>query len=219
MSTRRIPAASVDANDPTELVDDGRDRRLGNSTIAGEPVPFAHPPVERRLSSDPELRGLVDRLVAEAYDAGRADGLATGREEGASSIDRLAQAITLTVTDVEERMEEARQATVGGLLDLAIAIAEAVIGRTPHDDGAALVRRVEEAMDVLDERPLTLAVSASDEEAVRGAAEGIEDLAVEVDPSLSPGEGTLRGGWSFADLTHAAAWDAIRRHLDDAEDS
>jgi flagellar biosynthesis/type III secretory pathway protein FliH len=119
------------------------------------------------------------------------------------------------VTDVEERMEEARQATVGGLLDLSTAIAEAVIGRTPHDDGASLVRRVEEAMDLLDERPLTLAVSATDEEVVRRAAEGIDDLTVEVDPGLSPGEGRIRGGWSFADLTHAAAWEAIRRHLDD----
>lgn len=217
MNARRIPAASVDVGDSPEGVDDGRDRLLGNSTLADEPVPFAHPPVEQRLLSDPELSALVDRLVSEAYNTGRTEGLTAGRQGCAADTDRLAQAITLTVTDVEERMEEARQATVGGLLDLAVAIAEAVIGRTPHDDGAALVRRVEEAMDLLDERPLTLSVSATDESSVRAAASGLDDLTVEVDRSLSPGEGRLRGGWSFADLTHAAAWEAIRRHLADSD--
>lgn len=213
MASRRIPAASVDAGHDDDLAHAGEARRLTTTVLGGSGLPVSHPPVAQRLASDSELARHVEQLVAEAFEAGRAEGRREGADEQAARLEHLAQAVTLTVTDVEERIEEARQAAVGGMLDLAVAIAEVVIGRTPHDDGAAVLRRVEEALEHLDERPLTLMVSPVDETAARTAADAIEDLAVEVDGSLAPGEARLRGGWSSADLTHGAAWEAVRRQL------
>ena len=215
MSTRRIPGWSVTTDEEFVPVDPGELRRLDDARTIGEPVTFGQPAIERRLDLDPELRHHVDRMVAEAHAAGLAEGHAAGVAETVERLDRLSQAVTLTVTDVEERMEETRQTTVGGVIELATSIAEAVLGRTPHDDGAALLRRVEEALDLLDERPLTLSVSPIDLDVAEQAASSIEDLAVESDPGLQAGEARLRGGWSHADLTRAAAWDAVRRHLDD----
>ncbi len=219
MSTRRIPASSVTTDEEFEPIDPGELKRLADARTIGEPLTFGQPAIERRLHLDPDLRAHVDRLVDEAHAAGFAEGHAAGVDETNARLDRLAQAITLTITDVEERMEQARQSTAGGVVELATAIAEVVLGRTPHDDGAALLRRVEEAMDLLDERPLVLSVSPDDLAVAEQAAAAIDDLTVEADASLQPGEARLRGGWSHADLTRAAAWESIRRHLDDADQS
>ncbi|MEO1062699.1 MAG: FliH/SctL family protein [Actinomycetota bacterium] len=219
MSTRRIPSWSVTTDEEFEPIDPGDLRRLADARTIGEPMTFGQPALERRLDLDPELRAYVTQRIAEAHAAGVAEGHMAGVIESTDRVDQLAQAVTLTITDVEERMEQARQATTGGIIDLSVSIAEVVLGRTPHDDGATMLRRAEEALDLLDERPLTLTVSPIDVELVEAAAAGLEDVVIATDASLQPGEAQLRGGWSHADLTRAAAWEAIRRHLDDTEAS
>ena len=217
MSTRRIPASSVSTDEEFEPIDPGELKRLADARTIGEPLTFGQPAIERRLRLDPDLTAYVDRLVRESQEAGYAEGHAAGVAEANERLDRLAQAITLTIPDVEERMEQARQSTTGGVVELATAVAEVVLGRTPHDDGAAVLRRVEEAMDLLDERPLVLSVSPDDLDVAEQAADDLDDLSVEADASLQPGEARLRGGWSHADLTRAAAWESIQRHLDDID--
>lgn len=225
MKSRRIPGAAVaGAGDapapfrpmhripsPAIAFDDTAEESIPDDLPAVRP--FGQPSVDERLRLDPELHAHVDRIVAQARADGEREGREAGRAEAEQRIDSLSRSVALSVSEIEDRLEHTRQANIGGLIDLAKAIAKQVIGRTPHDAGAALLARLEEVADLLDERPLTIRVSPTDADVIRAAKKGHPDLAVDVDASLQPGEAVVTGGWSHADLTHAAAWEALERHL------
>ena len=126
----------------------------------------------------------------------------------------LGRAITLACAEMVESLDSARRANVGGMVELARCMAELVMGRTPHDGGAAVLNRLREALERLDERELTISVNPEDVAMVSQGLSTELGLTISGDPSLAPGEARIRGGWSHADLTHAAAWAAVQNAVD-----
>ncbi len=218
---RRIPSAAVSGSTGSGAPTPATRGPLIAAAAAPPPdgttigVAVGQPPVQRRLDLDPELAAHVTKLVAQAHTAGHLAGRAEGERAAMERADQLARSVALAVGEIEHVLERDRQAATGGIVELAVAIAETVIGRTPHDGGAAVVARIADALDHLDERPLTVRVAEDDLSAVRAAAEGLDDVVVQADASLSPGEARVSGAWSHADLTRAAAWAAIQRMLDE----
>ena len=98
-------------------------------------------------------------------------------------------------------------------IDTAVAIAEFVLGRAPHDDGAALARRIAEALPALDDDELTIAIHPQDWDAVGEAVQLPAGVTIERDPALRPGEARITGRWAQADLTREAALAVAREVL------
>jgi len=188
-------------------------RRLDGAAVAGEAHAFGQPPAPKTLELDPRLRALLDDETGRARDAGYALGLVDGQAQAGARVESLAAAIALAAAETGAQIAEARRSTIGGVVALAEAIAEAVIGRTPHDGGHSTLARVEQALEHLEDRPLTIVVHPVDEELLARALEGRSGLAVRADGRLTPGEARLEGGWSHADLTREAAWAAVREAL------
>lgn len=183
-------------------------RLLSLPTLDAEPRVLSAP----APALDAFTRARVEEAAKAAYDQGRRDGAADARTEAAAAAERvtaaLAQARDAAVAELASLRAEQAHATVS----LATAIAEAVLGREPHDGGQALLARVRDALASLDDAPLVVRVHADDLDAV---AAGVLDerVSVEVDPRLAPGEGRITGPWAQADLTREAAWGAVRAVL------
>lgn len=183
-------------------------RLLSLPTLDAEPRVLSAP----APALDGFTRARVEEAAQAAYDQGRRDGAADARTEAAAAAERitaaLAQARDAAVAELASLRAEQAHATVS----LATAIAEAVLGREPHDGGQALLARVRDALASLDDAPLVVRVHAEDLDAV---AAGVADerVSVEVDPRLAPGEGRITGPWAQADLTREAAWGAVREVL------
>ncbi len=188
--------------------------RLAAAVVGEEARTFGQPSVERTAELDPRVRQVIDAERRRAHDAGYAAGVAEATAHLDERIGTLARAVTLACGELLEQLDSTRQATVGGVVALAEDIARVVIGRTPHDGGAAALDRVEAALERIDDRPVRVLVHPDDHDLMATALAGRPELSVSDDPSLLPGEVRLRGGWSQADLTRAAAWEAVRTALE-----
>jgi flagellar biosynthesis/type III secretory pathway protein FliH len=188
-------------------------RRLSATALGEEAQSFGQPPIDKTLELDPRLRALLDEETRRAREQGYAEGLREGRTETDGHVERLAAAVALAASETTAKIDEARRATIGGVVALAEAIAEAVIGRTPHDDGQTVLSRTEEALELLEDRPLTIYVCPTEESFVARATAGRDGLVVRADAGLQRGEARIDGTWSHADLTREAAWDRIRQSL------
>lgn len=192
-------------------------RRITAAMLGEQARTIGQPPTERVLDLDPQLRAYLEAERQKAYASGYETGRSEGTAETLNRSDALARAITLACAETVEHLESARRANIGGMVDLARAMAEVVLGRTPHDGGAAVLARTREVLERLDERELAISVHPDDLQLV---ASGLSDhlgATVNPDPSLQPGEARVRGGWSHADLTRAAAWDAVQAAIDDVD--
>jgi flagellar biosynthesis/type III secretory pathway protein FliH len=182
----------------------------------------APPPATRAISLeappaalDETTRRAVDAAVSDAYARGVAEGRSEGRAEAARDHERAVEAITAAAREAAAALQAVRGEQAETLVDLAAAIAEAVIGREPHDGGRALLARVRGALAATDDGPLTVHASPQDIEVIAAGLAAVE-VQVLPDPALQPGEARVAGPWAHAELTHAAAWAAIREVLDGA---
>jgi flagellar biosynthesis/type III secretory pathway protein FliH len=184
-------------------------RRLTAPPIATRAISLEAPPA----ALDETTRRAVEAAVSDAYARGLAEGRSEGRAEAARDHERAIGAITAAARDAAAALQAVRGEQAEALVDLAAAIAEAVIGRQPHDGGRALLARVRDALAGMDDGPLTVHASPQDIEVIAAGLRGV-DVEVLPDPALQPGEARVAGPWARAELTHAAAWDAIREVLD-----
>lgn len=163
---------------------------------------------------DPVVRARVEEAATRARAQGHAEGVAEGRrallEDGA----RLAEAIRAGGAEAAERLAQARAARADEVVELALALARAVLDREPHDGGIALLRHVRAALEQIDDEPLTVRVSPADAAVVERGLADLHGIAVAADPSIAPGEGRISGPWAHADLRAAAALEALRDVLD-----
>ncbi len=192
---------------------------IGSSTSQLWTQGSAPPSGERRRSArvgDP-LIGVptAEQLESErsaAYEAGRRDGIAEGQATARQNAEMLYGQVVREVGRLVEGQQVERQQLAVGMIELAIEVATAVLGRTPHDGGAALIERLRSACGGSLQAVTTVQVSPVDVEAVRSAMSGI-NVGVEADPQLGPGEARMSGDWSSSAATVGSITEVIRRHL------
>lgn len=163
---------------------------------------------------DPVVRDLVERATADAYRRGHADGHREGMSAAADHADQLARSVSAALDAASQTVTVDRAACASEAVELALAIAETVLRREPHDGGAAVAATVRDVLAQLVDPAPTVLVHADDQDLVAAA---LADLPVVVqgDPSLQPGDARVRGGWADVDLSRTAAWSAVREALDD----
>lgn len=162
---------------------------------------------------DEFVRARVSEARAAAFDEGRRHGAEQARQDLGAALERIESAFASVRSD----LRALQQARAGAAVDLAEVMATAVLGRVPHDGGEVLLGRLREALGRLDDAPLTVRVHPTDAELVTAAVARAGEVAVTADPALPAGEAVVEGAWARADLTRAAAWDAIRDLLEGAE--
>lgn len=165
---------------------------------------------------DPVVRESVEQASEAAFSRGYEAGVAEGRRAALADSEDLAARLTSGAREAATTLQAARAEHAGAVLDLALEIARAVLGREPHDGGATLLERLRTVLTELDDAPLTVTVHPDDADAVARAVRDASELAVEADAGLRPGEARVRGPWSRAELTIDAALAAVREVLGDA---
>lgn len=183
---------------------------LRQPTLAAERATVAVPDP---FAIDPVVRASVERATTDAYERGFAEGMAAGRREAYNEAQELAELIRGAARDAAVRLAEARAARATEVVELALAIAEQVIGHEPHDGGMTLVERVRATLEQLDDEPLRVLVHPEDVSPVERGIVGARNVRVEADATLQPGEARVEGPWSRAELTFAGAMDIIREVL------
>lgn len=174
----------------------------------------------RRLGGDrpppPDVAAALERARQDGYEAGFADGRAAAISEAQQAARHAAAGIEQAVTAARDAVATLADRDADELVGLALAIAEAVIGRTPHDGGAAVADRVRDELARLDDDAVVVLTSDDDAALVRevvttGGAQ------VRVDPSLHPGEARIAGRWAEVELTAEDAWQRVRQALGEAD--
>lgn len=158
---------------------------------------------------DAYMSDLLEQARAEGFEAGRREGFAAGRSDMAGAAERVQGAVGAAVAD----LVQVRAAAVTEAIDSALEIAEFVLGRSPHDDGATLAARVQDALRLLDDEELTVVIHPQDWDAVSNAVRLPNGVTMERDPSLRPGEARVSGRWATAELTREAALAVAREVL------
>ena len=164
----------------------------------------AGPAPVRRLVGDASLaipsREEIEAEKAAAHDAGVVEGRALGFEDAVRRSNELHATLMQSVQHVQDQVAAERRELLSGITELALEIATEMMGRTPHDDGAALVQRLRQ-MAVESPGAFTrVAVSTLDEPLV---AESLSSMGIAVSTAadLSPGEARIDGDWASAQLT------------------
>lgn len=165
------------------------------------------------MSIDPVVRARVEQATTLAYERGFAEGMASGRREAFTTAETIADMIRAAAEDATAAMAAARQDRAAEVIQAALAIAEQVLEREPHDGGMVLLERLREALERLDDAPLRVWVSPGDLDVVRAAADAVRGVTVEADEALQPGQARVRGPWSRAELGYGVAFDLIREAL------
>lgn len=166
---------------------------------------------------DPVVGDLVDQAAADGFERGLREGHARGTAEVERLADERVAQLSSSIAAALDGASRAARATsddvVESAFDLAVAMAEAILGRELADGGSTIGERVRESLESLDDRSPVVLVSADDVDLVAAATADLGTVTVEVDPRLAPGEARVRGGWAEVDLTRATAFATIRRGL------
>lgn len=181
-------------------------RVIRNATMTTAPKVYGH---GAPVLVDSYMSDLLEQARAEGFEAGRREGFAAGRSDMAVAAERVQGAVGAAVA----AMIQMRDAAVTEAIDSAVEIAEFVLGRSPHDDGAALAERVQEALRLLDDEELIVMIHPQDWDAVSSAVRLPNGVTMERDPSLRPGEARISGRWATAELTREAALNVAREVL------
>lgn len=228
---RGIPADQLDAGKGTELRS-GRWTRLGSDAVRGD------------AATEASLHDLAERTRAAARAEGYAVGWAEGRrralaDAAAAEQERTARrerehaaalaaqrdalaALADAVRHLEDAAEDARAQVAGHSIELALQIAEAVLGReiaVAADPGADALVRAFTALGtpVGEPVPATVRLHPDDRAALDAAtlAELVGDQPVTVvsDSSLQRGDAVVATDSRTVDATVAAALDRVRAEL------
>jgi len=183
-------------------------RVIRSAAVAAAPPAFGNGNGGLRFVDDATAQ-LIEEARAEAFAAGRGEGVAAGRAEMEGAIARVEAALHAAVQDLNDY----RARAVAETLDAALEVAEFVVGMLPPDEGAALARRIEDAVAGLDDEDMVVAIHPQDWDSVRESVRLPNGMTMERDPSLRPGEARISGRWATAELTREAALQVAREVL------
>lgn len=176
-------------------------RRLAGVAVTDTPHRLDAP----ALVLDERMRTLLAQREASAE--------ARGREAGRQEAEAAAAEAARQATDAVGRaLQEARQAWErldlrrrDEVVDVARALAAAVLAREPGPAGTVVLERVAEVAAGLDHGPFTIMVGPTDHDMVIRHLDALPPgCRVVADPDLQPGEARITGPWSRADLTRDA---------------
>lgn len=159
------------------------------------------------------LSSANEDTFSDAYERGKEDGIAEGQRASDRAIEALGRQIVGAFEASLEELRTLQHERTSFLVSEAIAIAEFIAGRDLSETAARLIPRIEQALGVIDDAPLSVHVASADADAVRQSVDGRSDISVVEDPALAPGDARISGPWVEADLTMQAAVDAVREAL------
>ena len=158
---------------------------------------------------DGEMADIVDQARRAGYEAGYRDGYGSGSADSTAAAARVAGALESSV----RAASQLRRETIVEALQAALAVAEHVVGSAAPTPPDALLERIEQAIETLDDEAITVSLSPRDWDHLASTVALPPNVSVDSDPTLSAGEARIRGTWSSIDLTRAAALDVVRRVL------
>jgi flagellar assembly protein FliH len=143
-----------------------------------------------------EAEQLREQARAEGYAAGRL----AGREEGAAEVSRAAHALDEGAHGIESLRAETVQAIEQDAIELALELAEKILGGTPRLPSDGVIEAVRGALRrVSDRRRITVLVNPADLDAVRsaigdlaGAGSGVELCDIQPDERVEPAGAIVR---------------------------
>jgi flagellar biosynthesis/type III secretory pathway protein FliH len=169
-----------------------------------------------RVIGDPQLAlptpQAIEEANAAAYQRGHQDGRAAGLREASSQAEQLHRSLIDSTTQLARTQRDQRQQLLAGLIDLATDIAGVIIGRTPHDGGAAVADRLQTLMHESAKPPLRVEVSESDHASMEQVLTP-HDTAVAMAPDLSAGDIRVIGEWSHSAATLDSVATTVREAL------
>lgn len=159
----------------------------------------ARPLVEPRPVLDPVTQRIVDEAVAAAEARGFAAGEAAGRAAALGAMQQAADRVTVAADRVCAEVADQRREMVAVSLELAEAAATAVLSVAPPPEARAVLDRVREATDLLDDDRLELRTGPADAAMLQ---EAVADPRVTVvaDAHLADGDVEVVGAWGRVDL-------------------
>ena len=190
------------------------------SDRADEVLPSPRLGGRRRLGGQrplsPEVAAALERARQDGYEAGFADGRAAAISEAQQAARHAAAGIEQAADAAREEVARLAVRDADEIVGLALEIAEAVLYRTPHDDGAAIAQQIQEELERLDDDAVVVYVHDGDAALVRDVVT-TSGVQVHADPALKPGEAKITGRWAEADLTEAEAWRRVRQALGETD--
>ena len=188
-------------------------RRISGAIVDGEARSSGQRSIADTLELDERVRDVLAERVQKAHEQGLDEGRRQGSLDAVSRADELIRSIGAGIDDLKREVAGAELATITSLVELAFAIADTVIDYSGTDEGKAAAGRIRSALERLDDPPFVVSVHPDDEAVIRGSLAGYPDVQILAEPTLGPGEASVRGGWSVADLTRPAVLDAVREAL------
>jgi flagellar biosynthesis/type III secretory pathway protein FliH len=166
---------------------------------------------EERRSADREREARHTIEVDAAYQSGVADGRRAAEADGLGAMPKVAAAIDRAVTGLAEATARRADDDTATLVAYAAEIARWILGRELSTDAAAVLGRIEGALDGLNPNGrLVIRVAPAAVDLVRRWAEG-RDADVVGDATLTAGEARLEAGDAGADLTWAHAFGRLQK--------
>jgi flagellar biosynthesis/type III secretory pathway protein FliH len=158
---------------------------------------------------DEDARAAIDGEVSRAFEAGRREGFAAGRQETISAVQRLESALAAALAEAARL----RNGAVDDTLRAALAVAEYVLGTAVVDATGPLAERIMVAAAEIDDETASLYVNPSDWDVIAPIVQLPHGFTVERDPGIRPGEARIQGPWASVELTRAAALERAREAL------
>lgn len=175
---------------------------------------------ERHLASpgwhaDASTQALIDRLEADAYRRGHADGEEAATTRAVAAAERASATVRPLLDQLVAGLGRLRDERVRADVELALSIAELVLGTVPVVTVDELTARVQAAVDGLADPDLEVRVHPDHAEVLRArvADHGGRQIRVVADPETGAAEAHVAGRWGRAEVTREAALVAVREAL------
>lgn len=193
----------------------GSDRAPVPPPVHGQRIEDVAVSGESRVVGGPTVGLPSPEVIEQAREAAYQTGFADGRAAALERSQELHRSLLGSLDQIRTQLDLDRRGLLEGVADLALEMATAVLGRTPHDDGAVLAQRIRELCSSTAQTTTRVVVSAVDLELVESAISSM-DIAVEASPELGPGEARVLGDWSSAVITVDSMATTLRQAIGDA---
>lgn len=170
----------------------------------------------------PETVAVMNEAWQQGYDAGWQQGRLAGRAELGDFVVDLNAAVDRAIAGYAATCTATRNELSTHLLDLAQALVEGVLGHLPDTATQGVLGRLEAALELIEDGPLTVLVHPSTMDMLDPVLElraGGQPLQRRADDRLAPGELVIEGPWAFAELTWPRLLDAARTALTELQDA
>ena len=170
-----------------------------------------------RVLRQPPIGGLdlaptyADNSIVDLEEAAYKRGIEESREAARQQLVSAANAMQTALEEGRRHLRREFDGQRDEIVAMAVDMADLITGHEHHDGGRALRARLNEALTLLDDSELVIAMNAVDLP-LAGEIE-TQGITVVADPDLLPGEARITGRWAQADLTRAAAQDILREQL------